>query len=300
MITERKDRLTKDMNTQWHPTFCSTMRLELREDLDMLECMNEYNLNSKPLQMDLLIIKKRKEAEIKNTIGKFFRKHNILEYKSPDDTLNLNSYIKVAGYACLYKAQESHVDEINLEDITITFVRERLPYKLFKWFRKNGFVILERYPGIYYIQKEVNFPIQMIISKKLSKKQQQWLTLLSRNLTQEEVERGVLQIQRLENPGERNHADSVLQVMIQENRDMFEIVKRKGDDNMCEALRELMEPEIREATEKARKEGLSEGRLFSLFDLVQKNILSKEIASKEAGVSLEDFLNIMQKYGYSV
>lgn len=61
------------------------MRLELRDDKEFLEYFNEYNLNTKPLQIDLLIIKKLCKAELRSEIGKIFRKHNILEYKSKDD-----------------------------------------------------------------------------------------------------------------------------------------------------------------------------------------------------------------------
>ena len=43
---------------QWHPAFCSAVRLELSKDKNVLEYQNEYNLNSKPLQVDLLVIHK--------------------------------------------------------------------------------------------------------------------------------------------------------------------------------------------------------------------------------------------------
>ena len=39
--------------------------------------------------MDLLIIEKRKGVQIQNEIGKIFRAHNIIEFKSPDDNLTI-------------------------------------------------------------------------------------------------------------------------------------------------------------------------------------------------------------------
>ncbi len=50
--------MEKEKNTQWHPAFCSALKLELREDAEHLTYTNEYNINTKPLQMDMLIIKK--------------------------------------------------------------------------------------------------------------------------------------------------------------------------------------------------------------------------------------------------
>ena len=134
--------------------FCAAMRLELIENKADLDYENEYNLNSKPIQMDLLVIKKSRDVEIKNEIGKIFRGHNIMEYKSPEDSLNVDTYIKVVGYACLYKASEVYVGEIDLDDITLTLVREGKPRELLKWFEKNDYEVREMYKGIYYVEKD--------------------------------------------------------------------------------------------------------------------------------------------------
>ena len=80
--------MTNVRKTQWHPAFCSAIKLELIEDAEYLNYMNEYNLNTKPLQIDLMIEKQNDDVEIKNEIGKLFRRYNIVEYKSPEDSLN--------------------------------------------------------------------------------------------------------------------------------------------------------------------------------------------------------------------
>lgn len=46
----------KDTNIQWHPGFAAAMDLELRENRNDLQYEKEYNLNTKPLEVDLLII----------------------------------------------------------------------------------------------------------------------------------------------------------------------------------------------------------------------------------------------------
>ena len=65
--------MTKEIKTQWHPAFCSAVKLKLIQNKGDLDYGNEYNLNSKPIQIDLLVIKKSKYVEIKNEIGKIFR-----------------------------------------------------------------------------------------------------------------------------------------------------------------------------------------------------------------------------------
>lgn len=56
--------------------------------------------------------------------------HNILEYKSPEDGLNIDDLYKVLGYACIYKAETGGLDEISDTDITISLIRENKPRKL--------------------------------------------------------------------------------------------------------------------------------------------------------------------------
>ena len=243
--------MSKELKTQWHPAFVSAMKLELIEDADYLDYTTEYNLNTKPLEIDLLIVKKEKDVEIRNEIGKIFCKHNIIEYKSPDDSMNLNTYMKVIAYACLYKAYENHVDEIELSEITITMVREKKPVKLFQWFVKNGYQVKEAFKGIYYVTRDNHFLTQVIVSKELSKENQKWLTLLSKDLNKADVQRIIAQIGTIRAENEKNYVDSVLQVTMKENKQIFG--KLKEEEKMCQALREFFEPELKEAIKGAEE-----------------------------------------------
>ena len=278
---ESEEKMSKELKTQWHPAFVSAMKLELIEDAEYLDYTSEYNLNTKPLEMDLLIVKKEKDVEIKNEIGKIFRRHNIIEYKSPDDSMNLNTYMKVIAYACLYKAYETHVDEIALDEITITMVREKKPVKLLHWFEKNGYQIKEVFKGIYYVTKENQFLTQIIVSRQLSKVNQKWLTLLSKDLDKEDVRRTVAQIETLTEENERIHVDSVLQVAMKENKKVFGQLKE--EKKMCQALREFFEPEMKEAVNKA----VLKDRIDTVRNAV-KNGSSVEDISRVMGISLAE------------
>ena len=67
----------KSQKLQWHPAFCSALRLELLEDAENLEFTDEFQLTEKPLQIDCTVVKVKRDCKIKNEIGKIFRKHNI-------------------------------------------------------------------------------------------------------------------------------------------------------------------------------------------------------------------------------
>ena len=87
---------------QWHPGFYAGMELELKAfDLSF---DSEYQLTRGPLSIDLLIIKKLSDQKIDVDFAECFRRHNIVEFKSPEDELSIDMFYKTQAYACLYKA----------------------------------------------------------------------------------------------------------------------------------------------------------------------------------------------------
>ena len=90
----QQENQKKSQKLQWHPAFCSALRLELLEDAENLEFTDEFQFTEKPLQIDCTVVKVKKDCKIKNEIGKIFRKHNIFEYKSPKDELNIDTFYK--------------------------------------------------------------------------------------------------------------------------------------------------------------------------------------------------------------
>lgn len=141
----------KSQKLQWHPAFCSALRLELLEDAENLEFTDEFQLTEKPLQIDCTVVKVKRDCKIKNEIGKIFRKHNIFEYKSPKDELNIDTFYKAVAYACLYKVLPNHVNEIPAEEITITLIRDRKPVKLLQKLSSDGYECRKETAGIYYV-----------------------------------------------------------------------------------------------------------------------------------------------------
>ena len=244
----------EDKRIQWHPAFCSAVRLELADNRDDLEFYNEYNLNSKPLQADLLVIRKSGQEEIKNKIGKLFRKYNIMEYKAPKDGINIDSYFKTIAYACLYKAAGKEINERMQKDITISIVQERKPQKLFSLLESEGYIISNSYKGIYYINgKYVLFPTQFVISKELDKEQHVWLTALTENMLGQDARSLINSTNNLSRKEDKDNADSLLNVAIRANEMTFAILRKEAPE-MCEALEELMQPVIAEKLKKREEE----------------------------------------------
>lgn len=237
---------------QWHPAFCCAVRLELKEAKKELSFENEHNLNSKPIQIDLLVIKKSEDVVINNAIGRLFKGHNVLEYKSPEDALGVDEYYKSLAYACLYKSAGSYADAIQAEDITISLARSRKPERLFQFFKEKSYEVTNPYKGIYYVKKEGLFDTQVIVSRELNYTEHIWLKSLQENLSQEEIRRLVSSIQELREVEDKRNAEAVMNVVLEVNKQGFRKVKE--EETVASALRELMAPEIEEAVEKAVQE----------------------------------------------
>ena len=288
---------SENKNTQWHPAFCAAMCLELVKNKAELVFNKEYNINSKPLQMDLLVVKKSANVVIENELGKIFRRHNIIEFKSSNDGLNLDVYMKVLGYAYIYKAQEKYVNEIMPEDITLTFVRESYPRELFKWFSCNNYVVEEPYSGIYYIHKDGFFATQIVVMKELSKDNHLYLTSITRKMNKEDAESLAKAVAGLKNKEDKDNADAVLQVAMKANKQLFQMLKE--DDVMCDALREFFKDELQDANANGKAEDIiellkdvgdvSEGLSRIIYNQKDIEVLKKWLKLAARTGSIEEF-----------
>ena len=123
---------------QWHPAFCAGVQIELAEAGADLTFIREYQLGRKPKQVDLLVIKKEGTQRIRKNIGRIFRRYNIVEYKSPKDSLSVDDFYKVYGYACFYKSDVKTAESVDMDELTITFACHRYPEKLFRHLREKN------------------------------------------------------------------------------------------------------------------------------------------------------------------
>ena len=247
----------KETKIQWHSAFVSAMNLDLGPDRDDLIFEKEYNLNTKPLEIDLLVIKKAGFVQIASEIGKLFKGHNIMEYKSPEDHLDIDAFYKAGAYASLYKSYGKRSDEIKAGDVTVTIIREAKPEKLLRYFKQHGYSVSNPYRGIYYIEDHVLFPTQIVVTKELDFGEHVWLGALSGKLGKREMQEVLENIQQLSGKEERELADSVLEVSTSVNRHIVE--EMIGDDSMCNTLMEIMAPHIELIVKEKEEEGLKKG-----------------------------------------
>ena len=281
----------KETKIQWHSAFVSAMNLDLGPDRDDLIFEKEYNLNTKPLEIDLLVIKKAGFVQIASEIGKLFKGHNIMEYKSPEDHLDIDTFYKTLAYACLYKSYGKTVDAIKAEDITISILREAKPIELFRYLEGHGCKVTKVYGGVYYVEGKTWFPTQIVVTGELNQEAHIWLKGLSGNLEKSDIQKMMNERKHMTEKADRELADSVLEVSISANRKIVE--ELIGDESMYEALMEIMEPRIKQREDAIMKKGIQD-TVDTLRDFGHKDAEIKTAIIKRYNLSLEEAEDYIQ------
>lgn len=244
---------------QWHPAFAAALRITLQDEMKYLELQEEYLLSKKPPQIDVLILKKVKEITLKKKIGQIFRGHNIIEYKSPNDTLSINDFYKVYGYTCFYQSNTDKIKEIDPTDLTITFAGSHYPRELFKHIKEiRGIEVQQQSGGIYYLQGDA-IPMQFLYIPKLDKEENYWLQTLRNNLTAGEEIRTLMA--NYEKNRKLKDYSAVMNLVTRANWTQMEVEKK-----MCDALNELFAEELKEADARGRKSGMIEGHRTGVIE----------------------------------
>lgn len=232
-MTQDKERSSEKKPFQWHPANYAGLQIEFEDEKKYLSFEDEHQLGTKPMAIDILIIKNTEGYKVKKNIGRIFRKYNIIEYKSPDDYLSIDDFYKVYGYTCFYKADTPSVNQISVNELTITFISRKYPKKLLRHLElERGFAIQKIESGIYYIVGDA-IPIQFIVANKLSQTENLWLKGLTNQLHNYELT-AALTKDYYEHK-QNTLYESVMDIIMRANKKQFEEA-----NNMCEAMKEFI------------------------------------------------------------
>lgn len=260
--------MAQEAKTQWHPAFCATMELICERWKGALEFQAEFQLGTKPNIIDMLIIKKQPDVVLDRAFVENFRAFNILEFKSPDDDLNIDSLAKGIAYACEYKSQGSCVDERAFADMTLTLVRESRPEKLLDQLRGQGVNITNAVPGVYAVEAFPLLFIQIVAYRELVDRDTfLWLQALTRHLSEEDAVRLFNASQDVTGEDAKRHADAVAFVAASENVSTFTRLQKELDMRRIEAFKIIFEDDFKRNRAEGEAKGIiSMGRKFGMSD----------------------------------
>lgn len=238
---------------QWHPAFIAGLKVEFEAFKDILSIESEYTLTKNPRRLDALIIKKD-NIPIDSPIAASFLHYNIIDYKSPAESMNITNFYKVLSYT--YSLPDFfHLDNI-LTETTITLVSHSFPVKLVHHLRENilhqSESPLEKViPGLYHINMKGHFlfPIQLVVLPDLPPEEYLWLHCLGKHLNADwplsELSRAYAQ-HKNEEPYQ-----TIMNAIIRAN-----LTAKEDIELMCEALYELFADELI----KYKNEGIQIGK----------------------------------------
>jgi uncharacterized protein (DUF2249 family) len=273
----------------WHPDFFRAIQMELDEYGQDLEFIFEHQLTTKPLRIDVVIIRKSGDVPIKKNIAAIFRKINIAEYKSPSDYISVKGFYKVYGYACLYQS----INKEDIGELTLTFVGSHYPRKLLTHLQeRRRYAVEEKWPGVYIVKGDV-MPIQIIDSRKLSADENLWLKSLRRRLDKTAIDKA---IEERERQYKSVKYDAYFDVIFRANPEAFKEVMGMRAPSLIQLVLEteagaswFAEAEARgEAKGEARGRtvGLTEGRTEVARNALAQG-LTPELVQKITGLDMQ-------------
>ena len=243
----------EDGRTRYHYGFYAAMKV----CYDLLKARVTYEqekqLGEDPIRLDFLIIKKDNDVTLHDPIGEFFRAVNLFEYKSPEDGLSIDDFYKAQGYGLIYKGYDRKVNELPIEEMTLTLVRHSYPRELMRMLKKIGFIIDEPYNGIYRVEGKVSIPVQIVVSSRLTDGEYDGLQLLAEGCTKEAVLHYAEKAVASEDENIKTNAGTVISICLDINEELGSQLKEEG--TMNETIRRI----FKEAFDLERQKGISEG-----------------------------------------
>jgi uncharacterized coiled-coil protein SlyX len=275
----------QEIRNQYHPAFCAGMELILSEWGEALEIHKEYHLNAMPNRIDFLVVKNEDRVKSGGELGAIFRKYNLFEYKSPGQELGWSVYDLMMAYVYLFKAYEGVKEE---HEFTITFVREGVPLKLMKEFRKRGYEIARYADGIYHVKKDGHIDMQIITTRWLEPKYD-WIRLLTDKVTEEEIKRLSKKAAALKDEKERMLARSVFDLIkrLNEKQDWFKEVGSMA------GIRDLFQAEFDEKDRVIAEQGETITELNEQLHTKEEQLNSKDAENSRLKEELKKLKEMM-------
>ncbi|MCL2845264.1 MAG: hypothetical protein FWE23_07425 [Chitinivibrionia bacterium] len=213
----------KKPRNKWTYIFVQVMEYLLRNH--NVQIIPEFELYKAPMRIDIVIIKLLEKVVIKNTVMKFFRAYNIIEFKGPTDNLNIQAFDRVLSYFHSYISQNS----LNINDIAITLVSIKKPENLLEILKiDRGYKISSaKASGIYYIKAVASPAMQLVVNSELSARDVDWIKAIRNDWT---VEDGVELVKKFESTGEDKILREVLYSLCIANNDILEEVEKMTAD----------------------------------------------------------------------
>lgn len=263
-------------NKQWHPVFVTALKEALSDaPPGQVEIQAEVALSSKPLDVDVIVIKKKADIVLAHPVARVFRRYNLFEFKSPVDYLEANDFDKGLALARLYKVIE-HPGALVLDDFTLTLVSSSYPRAMMEMLKARKLKVQADVPatGIYQVKGEM-FVVQVVVINELEDPEALYpfapfITGRRRKETQATVLLLKKFLQDPSNPYRKDLAEFTIKNELVLPEEMEEVQQLMYSPEERQRIKEIfnkspiMQEWLKEWSEQARIEGLAKGRAEGL------------------------------------
>ena len=271
----------------WHNLFYSSFNIDLHKYLKGYSIERENILGIQPPRADIVLRLDKIPGNPGLDVFKFFRKYNIIEFKSPDDSLNEATLWKTIGYAAFYISDPMHKGTISPDDVTISIFRSTKPIKLFRTLSR--YIVTDpAIKGIYRIAGwKVDFPIQIVVTAELEGPEYAGFRAISKKPDLDDILQIVKNQKKETKPDILEYYHSYFEMLNKIDSPAMKEFKRRNPD-MSKSILDLFREEIDEEIRN------------NLFSYVQDGAMLLDYAAKRANMTPELFADEMRKAGYTV
>ena len=303
IIKKQQKQLDAFLNpppNDWHAWFYALLRITFHK-YPTVDVLREVMLGVQAPRADFIVIVEDQKLNLGLKIFSFFRKHDILEFKSPDDELNMFTILKGVAYVFFYMNDvKEKGKDIGMSEVTLSFFREAKPVKLFSQLGD----CVEKGPadGIYYIKNwEVNIPIQVVVTGELKGEEYAGFRAISKKPKEDDV------LAFMKEHGNDKEIASFVKAfgdgVSKVDSDLMEEIKGRYPE-MGKTLMQIMQPEIDVVVKDAVDTAVTTARADEhekttrtiYFTLVQDGDLTLERAAQKIGISVDQFQTQMNEY----
>ena len=288
-LRARLEELEKPPQNDWHAWFLAMLNISLFPYLDKIKIESEHLLGVEPPRADFLIIEEEDDVDLGLDIFKIFRRHNIIEFKNPTDTLDRRTLRKVIGYGSYYISQSPHKDDIKPEEVTLSIFRDTKPAELF---RELGSRVIETdTKGIYHIEGVTDLPFQIVVTGELEGKEYAGYRLITKKADVDDLEQIVRDSNGSTEQFVLNQYRAFFDKLALVNEEFIDKIKRRNDmkyNGWLDAFRPEIDKEIASVVED------------NLFEYVNDGVMQIDYAARKANVTVDDFKKGMAAHGYKV
>ena len=297
-LTEKNAELQKQINqiqkpppNDWHSLMYAWLHIVFYQ-FKQVDIKHEFPLGAQPPRADFIVVDENETIDMDLEIFTFFRKTNIIEFKSPDDKLSEKVLWKVIGYAALYIAKYGVSDD----DITVTLFRDTKPVKLLK--ELGDVVDADEENGIYRINDwKVSFPIQIVVTSRLKGTEYAGFRAISKKPRVEDIKQILKEVVSIKDPELIGWFRDYLDLFSKIDSEMVEEAKERYPA-MAKTWRDIfgVDEEIKDAVDTAVDAAVNNTTRIIYFTLVQDGDLTVERAAEKSGMSTDEFIRSMNEY----